>query len=70
MSVKCKLRVLMAIKEVNQKELSEVTKIRANTISNYINNSYTVIKKDHLELFMKFFELNSIDELFEYKEDK
>lgn len=69
MSVKCKLRILMAIKEINQKELAEATKIRANTVSNYINNSYTVIKKDHLEQFMKFFGLSSIDELFEYRED-
>lgn len=69
MNIKCRLRVLMAIKEVNQKELSEITKIRANTISGYINNTYTVIKKEHLISFMKFFELTSIDELFEYHKD-
>lgn len=62
--IKCKLRVLMAIKEVNQKGLSEATGIRPNTISGYVNNTYTTIHKDHLEILCNFFEC-SVGDIFE-----
>ena len=62
--IKCKLRILMAIKEVNQKELSEATGIRPNTISGYVNNTYTTINKDHLEILCNFFEC-SVEDIFE-----
>lgn len=62
--IKCKLRVLMAVKEVNQKELSEATGIRPNTISGYVNNTYTTIHKYHLEILCDFFEC-SVEDIFE-----
>lgn len=55
----------MAVKEVNQKELSEATGIRANTISGYVNNTYKIINRDHLDTFCKYFDC-TVSDLFEY----
>lgn len=62
--IKCKLRILMAIKEVNQKELSEATGIRPNTISGYVKNTYTTIHKEHLEALCNYFGC-SVGDIFE-----
>ncbi|NFH99491.1 helix-turn-helix transcriptional regulator [Clostridium botulinum] len=62
------LRIQMAIHKMNISELSELTGIRRQTISNYYNETYKHIVKEHLEAFIRVFKCD-ITDLLEWKED-
>lgn len=64
-----KLRIQMAIHKMNISDLSEKTGIRRQTISNYYNETYKHIVKEHLEAFIKVFNCN-ITDLLEWKDDE
>ena len=59
--LKMNMKVLMAIKDVSQKKLSEDTGIGANTISRYTNNTFTRIDRDHIETLCDYFACNVED---------
>jgi len=59
-----RIHVLMAEQRMTQKELSEATGIRANTLSAYYHNTWKTIKRDHLLAFSKVFNC-SVRDLFE-----
>lgn len=53
--VKMNMKVLMAIKEVTQRKLSEDTGIGPNTINRYTNNTFTRIDREHIEILCNYF---------------
>jgi len=63
-----KLHILLAERRLTQQELSYATGIRQSTISNYCNDSYKHLVKEHLNILCNFFNC-SVSELIEYKQD-
>jgi len=66
--VRMKLHILLAERRLTQQELSYATGIRQSTISNYCNDSYKHLVKEHLNILCNFFNC-SVSELIEYKQD-
>lgn len=69
MSIKIKLRILMAERNIKQKELSTATGIRPNTISDMMNDTYKHISKENLDKLCKYFNCK-VEDIIEYTEDK
>ncbi|MDU4726695.1 MULTISPECIES: helix-turn-helix transcriptional regulator [Clostridium] len=65
MSIKIKLRILMAERNIKQKELSTATGIRPNTISDMINDTYKHISKENLDKLCKYFNCG-VNDIIEY----
>lgn len=65
----CKINILLAQRRMTQKELSQITGIRPNTISGYYNDTFKLISRDHIEKFCKVFNCK-MEDLFEYIPDK
>ncbi|NFK66326.1 helix-turn-helix transcriptional regulator [Clostridium botulinum] len=53
--IKMNLKVLMAIKEINQSKLSDDTGIGTNTINRYVNNTFSRIGREHIEILCNYF---------------
>lgn len=68
MTIKLKLHLRMAELKMNQKELSQLSGIRPNSISAYISDTYKQIPKEHLDIFCKIFKCQ-IEDLIEYVND-
>lgn len=67
-----KLKEIMEQHNIGQRELSRQTGIRQGTISDYVNNTFKMINKEHLELLCDFFdcELNDLVERKKLKKVK
>jgi putative transcriptional regulator len=63
--VRMKLHLLLAQNKMTQQELSYSTGIRQSTISNYINENYKHIVKEHIEILCDYFDC-SVSDLIEY----
>ncbi|WP_099313469.1 helix-turn-helix domain-containing protein [Clostridium paraputrificum] len=68
MSIKIKLRILMAERNIKQKELSTATGIRPNTISDMMNDTYKHISKENLDKLCKYFNCK-VEDIIEYIKD-
>lgn len=68
MSIKIKLRILMAERNIKQKELSTATGIRPNTISDMMNDTYKHISKENLDKLCKYFNCK-VEDIIEYVEE-
>lgn len=66
--LKFNLKVLMAIKEINQRQLSRDTGINTTTINRYTNNTFERIDKKHIEIFLDYFNCEIGDLLKNVKE--
>ena len=64
-----KLHLLLAEYRLTQQELSYATGIRQSTISNYCNDSYKHIVKEHINVLCDYFNCD-IQDLIEYIKDK
>lgn len=67
--VRMKLHLLLAERKMTQQELSYATKIRQSTLSNYVNENYKHIVKEHIDILCSFFNCE-ITDLIEYIKDK
>lgn len=67
--IKFKLNVLLAIRNMNQSDLSRKTGIRYGTINAYYNNYEELINKHHLDKICKVLGC-TLSELIEYIPDK
>jgi putative transcriptional regulator len=67
--VRMKLNLLLAKHKLTQQELSLATGIRQGTLSNYINDNYKHLVKEHIETLCSFFDCE-ITDLIEYVKDK
>lgn len=63
--IKSRLRILLAINEMNQKELAEKTGVRPQTITNIVNNKIKQIPVAALDSFCDVFNCQPSD-LFEH----
>lgn len=59
--IKMKLHLLLAERKLTQQELSKATGIRQATISNYYNETYKHIVKEHLDILCNFFNCDISD---------
>ena len=66
--IKMKLHLLLADKGLSQKDIANVLDIPKNTVSKYVNNTFNMINKQHLDALCKYFNCG-IDDLIEFKED-
>jgi putative transcriptional regulator len=60
-----KLHLLLAERKMTQQELSYQTGIRQATLSNYYNDSYKHITKEHIDILCEYFNC-PIENLIEY----
>lgn len=67
--IKINLRVAMAKREINQKDLSNLTGIRPNTISDLFNNKAKHLPLDTLNTLCEVLECD-ITDLLEYIPDE
>lgn len=67
-----KLKDIMEEHNIGQRELSRQTGIRQGTISDYVNNTFKMINKEHLEILCDFFncDLNDLVERRKLKKVK
>ena len=63
------LKEIMEEHNIGQRELSRQTGIRQGTISDYVNNTFKMINKEHLEILCDFFECE-LNDLVERKKLK
>ncbi|WP_270599545.1 helix-turn-helix domain-containing protein [Clostridium baratii] len=68
MTIKMKLHVLLAEKRIQQKELSQMTGIRENTIGDYCRDTYKNISKDNLNKICTALNCN-VEDIIEYIPD-
>ena len=59
--IKCRLRVLLAEKEISQKDLAEITGIQTNTISKMCRNDIKQIPINALDAICEYFDCQPSD---------
>jgi putative transcriptional regulator len=59
-----RLKEVMQEHNISQRELSRQTGIRQGTISDYVNNTFKMINREHLETLCDFFNC-TVDDLIE-----
>lgn len=62
-----KLKEVLLKKEMSQKELVELTGLRASTISEMANNGRQTINREHVAKVLKALEIEDFNEIFEIK---
>ena len=67
--ITCRLNILLSKKRMTQKELSQLTGIRPNTISGYYNDTFKLVDRNHMQKFCEVFNCN-VEDLFEYIPDE
>lgn len=68
MKVRFKLKALLDEKNMTQKELSKLTKIRESTISDIVRGTRTVLNYDHLERIVNALDLVDIRDILDLEE--
>lgn len=66
--IRIRLQEILDEREISQKQLAELTKLRPTTISELCNNIRSTINREHLEKVMIALEIESIAEIIEYIE--
>ena len=66
--IKMKLHLLLADKGLSQKDIADVLDIPKNTVSKYVNNTFNMINKQHLDVLCRYFNCK-VDDLVEYKQE-
>lgn len=59
--IEIKLKPILDSRNINQKEFSQLTGIRPNTISDYYHGHLKSVKLEHLEIIMDVLELELTD---------
>lgn len=67
--IKMNMKVLMAMKEVNQRQLSADTGIGTNTVNRYVNNTFERIDKKHIDILCDYFNCDISDLIKRDKEN-
>lgn len=66
--IKFKLNEKLNERGLSQRELSRITGIRQPSISAYCNDTYTMIPKEHINIFCNFFNC-TVQDLLEFVSD-
>ena len=69
-TVKLRLRVLLAEREWEQKDLAERTTLSARTISELYNNKTRSYTKHAIDELVNVFDINDMNELFKIVDDE
>lgn len=69
MMIKCNLKVLMAMRDLNQEQLADLAGITRQTIGRYVNNKVTSYDQDILSNLCKVLKC-SVGDILEYIPDK
>lgn len=69
MEIRIKLDEVLKQRNLTQKQLVEMTGIRAAAISELYNNQRKSINKEHLEKIAKALDINDINELIEIQKE-
>lgn len=67
--IKSKLKVLLAMRDMNQKQLSEITGVRPQTITNIVNNKIKQIPVDALDSICEALDCG-VGDIFEHHSNK
>lgn len=67
--IKSKLKVLLAMHDMNQKQLSEITGVRPQTITNIVNNKIKQIPVDALDSICEALDCG-VGDVFEHHSNK
>lgn len=71
MYIKSRIRVLLAERDMNQKDLAEKTGLTTRLISEIVNNKVKMYPKEAIEKIMAALEIKDVGELFiTVEEDK
>ncbi|MGE7926363.1 helix-turn-helix domain-containing protein [Lysinibacillus xylanilyticus] len=65
MYLKSRLKILLAERDMNQKDLAEKTGLTTRLISEITNNKVKMYPKEALEKIMVALEINNVGELFQ-----
>lgn len=65
MYLKSRLKILLAERDMNQKDLAEKTGLTTRLISEITNNKVKMYPKEALEKIMVALEVNNVGELFQ-----
>lgn len=61
MAIILKLEKKLKENNISRNQLSQITKIRFNTITAYCKNEFKYLDKNHLDLFCKYFHCEPYD---------
>lgn len=64
--IQMNLKKLLSINNMSQKELANLANVRPGTISNYCNNNWVTINREHLDKFCEVLNCN-ISDLITYE---
>lgn len=64
MQIKLRIKVLLAERDMTQKDLAEITGLSTRLVSDLANNKTKLYSKDALEKIIKAFDISDINELF------
>ncbi len=67
MELRIKLKEILSIRDMTQKQLAELTGLRANAISEMVNNQRQTINKQHLAKVCEVLDIKDVDEILEFK---
>lgn len=70
MYLKSRLKILLAERDMNQKDLAEKTGLTTRLISEIANNKVKMYPKEALEKIITVFELEDLNELFSLIEEE
>lgn len=70
MYLKSRIKVLLAERDMNQKDLADKTGLTTRLISEIVNNKVKMYPKEALEKIMEALEVNDIGELFTTVEEE
>ena len=62
-----KLKKILEERNISQKQLVDMTKLRANAISEIANNQRTTVNREQISLICKALEITDMNEIFELK---
>ena len=70
MYLKSRLKVLLAERDMNQKQLAEVTGLTTRLISEIANNKVKMYPKEALEKIITALEIDDLNELFKLLDEE
>ena len=70
MYLKSRLKVLLAERDMNQKQLAEVTGLTTRLISEIANNKVKMYPKEALEKIITALEIHDLNELFKLLDEE
>lgn len=65
--IEVKLKKIIEDRGISQKQLSEMTSIRPNAISEIVNNQRSTINREQLAVICRVLEIKDMNEIFEIK---